>query len=118
MITRRLFFGTAAGVCVARDHLVLEAIAAETMPRRMVVRGVERAPFFELREYADPSVARIFERRGLRCVLRENGRFLFAFPSLGARERAWREVAADPEWPGMRVVLRDLAVFKTRANSA
>jgi hypothetical protein len=94
---------------------VLEAIAAERMPQRVVVKGVESAAFFELRDYgADAAlVAPVLWRLGIRPVLRENGRFLFAFETLSARERAWREIATDPEWTGLSAVLREITVFRT-----
>jgi hypothetical protein len=87
---------------------VLEAIAAETMPHRMVVTGVAKAPFFEFRDYGRAEVGGILNRYGIRAVSARNGRFLFAFESLAARERAWREVGAEVEWAG----LREIAVYR------
>jgi len=97
--------------------LVLEAIAAERMPHRIAVTGVEWAPYFELRDYgaARADVVAALSERGIRPVLRENGRLLFAFESLAAREKAWREAGADPEWirVGRSVVLKELTVFRS-----
>jgi hypothetical protein len=112
-VTRRIFVGTLAGVFAAGNHLVLEAIAAETMPHRLIATGVEKAPFFELRDYGGANVAAILERHGIRAVLEENGRFLFAFESLAERERAWREVSADAEW--QRAEVREIAVYRLSA---
>jgi hypothetical protein len=102
-----MFVGSLAGVCVAGEHLVLEAIAAERMPHRIVVRGLKRAPFFELRDYGTAEVAGILDRQGIRAVYSENGRYLFAFESLAARERAWRAVRVDG------VSLREIAVYRS-----
>ena len=116
MITRRLFFGAVAGVCLPREHLVLEAIAAERMPHRMVVRGVARAPFFELRDYgaAGARVVGVLHRCGMRAVWLGGGRFLFPFDSMAARESAWRAASADPRWIEIRegVGLREIAVYR------
>jgi len=107
----------AAGACwPRRDYLVLEAIAAERMPDQMVVRGVERAAIFELRDYgaARAEVVEVLSQRGVRPVLQESGRLLFAFESLAAREEAWRRVSVDPQWIGLatRFDLRGLTVFR------
>jgi hypothetical protein len=106
-VTRRMFVGSLAGVCLAGESLVLEAIAAERMPHRIVVRGVERAPFFELRDYGTAEVAGILNRQGILAVSSENGRYLFAFESLAARERAWREIRMDGISP------REIAVYRS-----
>jgi hypothetical protein len=113
VITRRIFVGALAGVCARREHLVLEAIAAERMPHRLVVSGVEMSPFFELRDYgsAAPRLVAILNRHGIKPVLEENGRFLFPFDSLAARERAWRRVSADPEWVRLHAHVSELAVY-------
>jgi len=116
VITRRALFGAAAGACwPRRRRLVLEAIAAEVMPHQMVVRGVERAPFFELREYAhfEPRMVAIWNRYEIRPALVESGRVLIPFEALDARERAWREVSSDSEWTelGEKVVLKKLTLF-------
>jgi hypothetical protein len=111
VITRRMFVGAVAGVSVAREHLVLEAIAAERIPQRLVVRGVARSAFFELRSYESRVPLEIFERDGIRVASHENGRVLIPFESLAARERAWREVSADPEWRG--AVVRGIEVYRS-----
>jgi hypothetical protein len=102
-----MFVGGLAGVCLAGEYLVLEAVAAERMPHRIVVCGVERAPFFELRDYGGAVPLEVFNRHGVRAVLEENGRLLFAFESLAARERAWREVSVDG------ASLKEIAVYRT-----
>lgn len=91
-----MFVAAFAGGYAAREFLVLEAVAAERMPHRIFVRGVEKAPFFELRDYEDAGVAGILEQRGIRIVLEENGRVLIPFETLEAREKAWREAGAIP----------------------
>lgn len=115
MITRRVFVGAVAGACMAREYLVLEAIAAESMPHRLVVKGVEWAPFFEVRDYGDANVASLLNRHGLKPVSRENSRLLFAFESLEQREKTWREVSADEDWLA-RPSVRELAVYKPQAH--
>ena len=113
MITRRTFGGGLASLFVRRDFLVLEAIAAERMPHRMVVCGVARAPFFELRDYGMDcqELYGIFSH----ALRLENGKFLFPFESLAARERAWREMSADPKWIAVRqnADLNEIAVYRT-----
>jgi hypothetical protein len=96
------------------EHLVLEAIAAERMPQRVVVRGVERAAFFEVRDYgaAGARVASVLCRRGIRPVWQGKGRFLFAFKTLEERERIWREICAEPEWMGLGLALREITVYR------
>jgi hypothetical protein len=80
----------------------------------MVVWGVPRAAVYELRDYgaAGTAVVEILGRRGVRGVMWEDGRVLFGFESLGARERVWREVSLDAEWRGLGVDLRGLSVFR------
>jgi hypothetical protein len=106
-----MFVGGLAGVGLRREHLILEAIAAERMPHRLVVSGIERAPFFELRDYGANAarVGEILRRHGVVAVLEENGRLLFPFESLAARERTWRELSADFE----SHALREIAVYRS-----
>jgi hypothetical protein len=115
-----MFVGAMAGVAAPREHLMLEAIAAERLPQRMVVWGVQRAAFFELRDYGRPEAraARILNRSRVRVVWNDGGRFLFAFDSLAQRERAWREVSADAEWISIvrGLELRELALFQTASS--
>ena len=85
-MTRRLFIAAAVGLCAPKNHLVLEAIAAERMPDRLFVSGVTRAAFFELRDYGSTAPLLPFEP-----VLNQKGKMLFAFDTLADRERAWRE---------------------------
>ena len=117
MITRRALLGAAAGTCwPRRECLVLEAIAAERMPQKMVVRGVEPAAFFELRDYgaAGDRAVEVLTERGIKPVLREQGRLLFAFESLVERERTWRELSADAEWTliSKSFALTELALYR------
>lgn len=111
-----MFVGGLASVRLPRKHLVLEAIAAERMPHRLVVRGVEPSPFFEIRDYGTASLElqSILVARGHALRL-ENGKFLFPFDSLASRERAWREMSAKQEWIGMRqnAVVNEIALYRT-----
>jgi len=109
-----MFVGGLAGVGLMRDSLVLEAVAAERMPHRMVVRGVTRSAFFELRDYgaACPRLMAVLKRHGIRAVWRENGRILIPFETLAARERAWREISADAEWIGLQSQVSAISVYK------
>jgi len=102
-----MFVGGMAGVSLTGEYLVLEAVAAERMPHWIVVCGVERAPFFELRDYGGAVPLEVFNRHGIRAVLEENGRVLFAFESLAARELAWREAGV------CGASLREIAVYRT-----
>ena len=114
VISRRMFVGGFAGVCLAKDHLVLEAVAAEKMPHQIVVTGVERAPFFELRDYGSSQIAGVLRRCGLQPVLEEDGRLLFAFETLAAREMAWREISTNAEWIRCRAgeTVRQIAIYR------
>jgi hypothetical protein len=100
---------SAAGLCASRQHVVLEAIAAEKMPHRLVISGVKPSAFFEIRDYGAECPAIFGDALRL-----ENGKFLFAFDSLEARERAWRERSADPRWIAVRrnAVLNEIALYR------
>jgi hypothetical protein len=106
-VTRRLFLYAAA----ARP-VVVEAIAAEKMPQRLVLSGIAPAPYFELRQYEFLKAPPLWKDHGLRPVWSKNGRFLFSFESLGAREQAWRSLSGDPNWPGAQV--SELSLWRTR----
>lgn len=106
-VTRRMFVGSLAGACLAGEYLVLEAIAAERMPHRIIVSGVKRAPFFELRDYGTAEIGSILDRLGIPSLYLENGKYLFAFESLAARERVWREVRMDG------ASLREITVYRS-----
>jgi hypothetical protein len=112
VITRRMFVGGLAGAGLMREHLLLEAIAAESMPHQLIVRSVEKAPFFELRDYGEAKVAQVLKRHGIRIALEEDGRFLFSFESLASRERAWREISADAEWIALRPQVSEISIYK------
>jgi hypothetical protein len=103
-VTRRIFIGALAGIAAPKNHLVLEAIAAERMPHRLIVRGLTRAPFFEMRDYGNATP----ELGDLQPVLEENGKLLFAFETLAARERAWRELGAIEG----NASLREIAIYR------
>jgi hypothetical protein len=113
-VTRRTFAGGVVAVCARREFYVLEAIAAERMPQRMFVRGVRKSPFFELRDYGRqaPRLAELLNRHGIKAALEQNGRFLFPFESLAARERAWREVSVDPEWIALQANPREISIYR------
>jgi hypothetical protein len=79
-----------------------------------------RAGYLELRRYRfdreeDRLQAReVFVRAGIRPLLTgEAGEFLFGFETLASREKAWREIIAEPQWAGLRAQLEDLAIYKT-----
>jgi hypothetical protein len=84
----------------------------------MMVWGVPRAAVYELRDYgaASAEMFEVLSRRGMRAVMWEKGRLLFAFESLEARERAWRELSLDGEWRGLRVDLRGVSVFRVAGS--
>lgn len=114
VITRRAFVGGMASVRAGQEHLILEAIAAERMPHRILLSGVARSPFFELRDYgvATPRMVEILNRHEIRPVLEESGRFLFPFQTLAARERAWRYVSADPEWIALQTNVSEISIYR------
>jgi hypothetical protein len=111
-----MFVGGLAGACLAKDCLVLDAVAAEKMPHRLIVSGVERSPFFELRNYGSREVAGVLRRCGLHPVLEEDGRLLFAFETLAAREMAWREISTNVEWIhcSAGTTVREIAIYRER----
>jgi len=95
-VTRRLFLYAAA----ARP-VVVEAIAAEKMPQRLVLSGIAPAPYFELRQYEFLKAPPLWKTTAcVRCG-RRTGAFV-SFESLGAREQAWRSLSGDPNWPARR----------------
>jgi hypothetical protein len=102
-----MFVSSVAGACLAGEPLVLEAIAAERMPHRIVTYGLKRAPFFELRDYGSADVGGVLNRQGLLPVYSKGGRYLFAFESLVAREQAWRQVRIDG------AALREIALYRS-----
>jgi hypothetical protein len=124
-ITRRLFVSALAGVVVAPAGWIrLDAIVAAHMPQSLLVKDAaslgisHRDPrIFQLREY-DSCVA-----SHLRSILRRHGihpagtwgtAFLIPFDSLSAREKAWRSLAADPEWATVRIqsTVGQLAIYR------
>ena len=113
-LTRRVFLAGTTGLCPLRRSFVLEAIAAERMPHRIVVWGVPASTFFELREYgvATAGLIRVLSRHGIRPVLAEEGRLLVPFESLAEREQAWRRVSGDREWIGLGARVAKIAVYR------
>jgi hypothetical protein len=103
-----------AAICLPREHLILEAIAAERMPHRILVSGVARSPFFELRDYgiATPRMIELLHRHKVQPVLEDSGRFLFPFQTLAARERVWRIVSADPEWMELQTNVSEISIYR------
>lgn len=114
-LTRRLFLAGAAGAGFAGGTIALEAIAAERMPHRMIVRGIPSSPFFELREYeaVTPELTAILEHHGIRPVWAEKEKLLIAFESLSARETAWRGVSADRDWMALGASVQRIAIYRT-----
>jgi hypothetical protein len=115
-MTRRIFIGGVAGLCAAGDHLVLEAIAAERMPHRIVVHGVAWAPVFEVRDYgaARDRAVEVLRRCGPLPYGQGpgDGKLLFSFESLASRESAWRRASTDPAWIEIGARLREIAVYR------
>lgn len=124
-VTRRMF--AVAGICGFKwrdlklagglQSSVLDAIAAERMPRRLVVYGVTRSPFFEMRAYEIvlPQFLPIWKKHGIQPVSEENGKFLIPFDSLVSREKAWSKLSADPEWMALQkiAVVKEITVYRT-----
>jgi hypothetical protein len=122
-MTRREFSAAFAGVTaipafVSGDAspVILEAIAGARLPETLAITTNSpkelRRGLWELRTYrmAAPALKRhfsgIFSRAGIRPLLREtdgpNLTYLIPFENLTARDRAWTEVNADPQWIGVR----------------
>jgi hypothetical protein len=119
--SRRTLLGIAPAIAilsVPREQLVLEAIAAERMPHQLLVSGVAPSDFFELRNYggSEERLIAVLNRHGIWAALEENGRFLFPFESLAARERAWREVSADAEWIALAPRLSEIAIYRASSS--
>lgn len=114
-LTRRLFLAGAGGADFAGRAVAMEAIAAERMPHRMIVRGISRSPFFELREYdaVTPGLIMLLERHGIKVARAERDKLLIAFESLRAREAAWRGVSADREWMELGASVQRIAIYRT-----
>ncbi len=115
MTRRALIAGSMAGLCAPRRPLVLEAIAAEKMPHRLVVRGVAPSVVFELRDYgsSSASVAKVLQRYGISAAVTDSGKLLIGFSSLEQREKAWRLVDGNQDWAALRdrVVLKEISVY-------
>lgn len=118
--------------------IAFPAIAAASMPEILVIgdsvpgvpmrghadieKSIARVGYLELRRYRfdreeDRSLAlAFFLRVGMEPLLiGEAGNFLFGFDTLATREKAWREIIAEPQWDELRAQLEDLAIYKVGA---
>jgi hypothetical protein len=94
MIGRRTFLFTLAAAPVAERALRLEAIAGPRLPHRLSVRGIDPAPFFELRTFATPGPSQEeFRRAGIDARWYRQGKscvsYLIPFESLAERQHKW-----------------------------
>ncbi len=120
----------------ASSGIAFAAIAAASMPEILVIgdsisgvpmrshadlqESLAWARYVEFRRYRfdheeDRLRAReVFLQAGMPPLLTgESGDFLFGFETLASREKAWREIIAEPQWAGLNAQLEDLAIYKT-----
>ena len=75
-----------------------------------------RAGYIELRRYHGATTASVrmtLAKCGVTPLLTGmDGSCLFAFETLGHREKAWRELSAERRWQELRTQLKDLAIYK------
>jgi hypothetical protein len=89
------------------------------LPRRLIVDDIDtRAAVFELRVYGPHprAMPSILERHGIRPVLQESGAYLIPFESLEARQRAWDQVNADPDWHALQahgqISVKEISLYR------
>jgi hypothetical protein len=125
-VSRRQFAQVLAGsaaVFATGGPIVLEAIAAPQLPRRLLVHGLSTAAgLFEFRVYGSHPRAMpdILERHGIRPAWREHSAigtaYLIPFESLEARQRAWDAFNADADWhtvrAGAQVNLKEISLYR------
>jgi hypothetical protein len=112
-MTRRIFVAGLASVRTLSPALLLDAIAAERMPHQLLISGVPKSPFFEIRDYGTeyPEFL-VAQGRALRL---ENGKLLLPFESLSSREELWRRLSVDPQWIASQkyASLNEIAIYRT-----
>jgi hypothetical protein len=134
------FFGVRRVCGYSGSGIALPAVAAASMPETLVIghsasgvpmRGkadfqetLARIGYAEYRKYrldrkeSFAGMAETFTRYGIRPLLTGfHGTFLFGFETLASREKAWRELSAEPEWLGIRTQLEELAIYKVSRNA-
>lgn len=125
-LSRRQFAQVLAGsaaVFAMGGRIVLEAIVAPQLPRRLLVHGLSTAAgLFEFRVYGTHprAMPAILERHGIRPVWQENSAigtaYLIPFKSLEVRQRAWDAFNADPDWHALRagahVNLKEISLYR------
>jgi hypothetical protein len=123
-VSRRQFARVLAGLAAARAFaeprgVALDAFVAAQLPRRLMVHDIDaRAAVFELRVYGSHprAMPAILERHGIRPVLQEPGAYLIPFDSLEARQRAWDQVNADPDWHALQahgqISVKEISLYR------
>jgi hypothetical protein len=106
-MTRRSFAGAIAGAAVAAGAgIPVAAVYGAHLPQTLRIRRriASRHGWFELRAYTGETekLAGLFARLGMQAHLLGCGwgarRFLFPFPSLEERGRAWDRLNEEPDW--------------------
>ena len=106
-MTRRSFARAIAGAAVvAGGGIPVAAVYGARLPQTLRIprRIASRYEWFELRAYTGETekLAALFARSGIKAHLLGCGwgarRFLFSFPSLEERGRAWDRLNGDPDW--------------------
>ena len=123
-VSRRQFAGALAGLAAARAFaaprgVALDAFVAAQLPRRLIVHNIAPgAGVFELRVYGSHprAMPAILERHGIHPVLQEPGAYLIPFESLEARQRAWDQVNADPDWHALQahgqISVKEISLYR------
>ena len=104
-MTRRSFAKAIAGAAVvAEGGVPVAAVYGARLPQTLRIprRIGSRCEWFELRTYTGETekLAALFARSGIQAHPLGQGqsRFLFPFPSLEERGRAWDRLNGDPAW--------------------
>ena len=134
------FFGVRRVCGYSGSGIALPAVAAASMPETLVIshsasgvpmcgkadfqETLARTGYAEYRKYrldrkeCFARMAETFTRYGIRPLLTgSRGTFLFGFETLASREKAWRELSAEPEWLGIGTQLEELAIYKVPENT-
>jgi hypothetical protein len=134
LVSRRQFARVLAGLTAASalakpSGIVLDAFAGPRLPHRLIVHDIDpRAAVFELRVYGPHprAMQSVLERHGIRPALREpraiGTAYLIPFESLEARQLAWDQVNADPDWHALQahgqISVKEISLYRVRSLDA
>lgn len=123
-MTRRTFAALLAiGPGFSRGDVVLEAVYGAKLPHTLRLNrklaGAGNPALVEIRVYEGKGsirheLAQAFMRAEVQPVKVDDLTFLFRFPSLEKRAKAWDRVNADPEWAAIRnrVRLKEMTIYR------